>query len=62
MKLRRDFQNARDIAHRSFARHGNFPQNKTGDECNPVTGSNSNYANSHALHITKQPAVQQTPA
>ena len=62
MKLRHDYQNVRDIGRTSFAPHGNFQQNKTGDECNPVTGSNSNYANSHALHITKQPGVQQTPA
>jgi len=59
VKLRRDFQNARDIAHRSFARHGNFPQNKTGDECNPVTGSNSNHArNCQAILTTERPAVQ----
>lgn len=58
MKLRRDYQNVRDIARRSFAPHGNFPQNKTGDECNPVTGSNSNYANSQPIHTLKRPPVQ----
>ena len=59
MKLRGDYQNVRDIVRRSFAPHGNFPKNKTGDECNPVTGSNSSYAtNCQAILTTERPAVQ----